>query len=69
MLRIAVIGCGIAGPAAALFLRRLDAEVTVFDKVPNLCPVGAGFLLQPAGLDVLNQLKLLHGRGDRSESA
>lgn len=58
MLRIAIIGCGIAGPAAALFLKRLDAEVTVFDRVSNLCPVGAGFLLQPAGLDVLNQLGL-----------
>lgn len=58
MLRIAIVGCGIAGPAAALFLRRLDAEITVFDKVSNLCPVGAGFLLQPAGLDVLNELGL-----------
>ena len=58
MLSIAVIGCGIAGPAAALFLRQLGAAVTVFDKVANLCPVGAGFLLQPAGLDVLNQLGL-----------
>jgi 2-polyprenyl-6-methoxyphenol hydroxylase-like FAD-dependent oxidoreductase len=60
VLRIAVIGCGIAGPAAALFLKKLNAEVTVFDKVTNLCPVGAGFLLQPAGLNVLNQLGLAH---------
>lgn len=60
MLNIAVIGCGIAGPAAALFLRRLGAEVSVFDKVANLCPVGAGFLLQPAGLDVLHHLGLAH---------
>ncbi|WP_158617479.1 NAD(P)/FAD-dependent oxidoreductase [Legionella sp. km772] len=58
MLKIAVIGCGIAGPAAALFLRQLGAELTVFDKVANLCPVGAGFLLQPAGLDVLHRLGL-----------
>lgn len=58
MLKIAVIGSGIAGPAASLFLKRLDAKVTVFDKVKNLTPVGAGFLLQPAGLDVLNQLGL-----------
>ncbi|WP_133139420.1 FAD-dependent oxidoreductase [Legionella genomosp. 1] len=56
MLRIAVIGCGIAGPAAALFLQRLNAEVSLFDRVENLAPLGAGFLLQPAGLDVLNQL-------------
>ncbi|KTD35367.1 NAD dependent epimerase/dehydratase [Legionella moravica] len=59
MLHIAIIGCGIAGPAAALFLKKLNADVTVFDKVENLKPVGAGFLLQPAGLDVLNQLGIV----------
>ncbi|KTC72506.1 2-octaprenyl-6-methoxyphenol hydroxylase [Legionella birminghamensis] len=58
MLKVAVIGCGIAGPAAALFLKRLDAEVSIFDRVENLTPVGSGFLLQPAGLDVLNQLEI-----------
>lgn len=59
MLNIAVIGCGIAGPAAALFLKQLNAEITVFDKVSDLKPVGAGFLLQPAGLDVLNNLGIV----------
>ncbi len=59
MLKIAVIGCGIAGPAAALFLKKMDAEITVFDKVDQLKPVGAGFLLQPAGLDVLNTLGIV----------
>lgn len=39
MLHIAVIGCGIAGPAAALFLKKLNADVTVFDKVDNLKPL------------------------------
>ncbi|MFC3909303.1 FAD-dependent oxidoreductase [Legionella dresdenensis] len=58
MMKIAIVGCGIAGPAAALFARQLDAEVTIFDKVENLKPVGAGFLLQPAGLHVLNKLQL-----------
>lgn len=58
MLKIAVVGCGIAGPAAALFLKQLNAQVTVFDKVDNLRPVGAGFLLQPAGLAVLDTLKI-----------
>ncbi len=57
-MNIAIIGCGIAGPAAALFLKQSGIDVTVFDKVADLKPVGAGFLLQPAGLDVLNQLGL-----------
>lgn len=58
MLRVAIVGCGISGPAAALFLKRLDAEITVFDKVEHLRPIGAGFLLQPAGLNVLDALGL-----------
>ena len=57
-MNIAIIGCGIAGPAAALFLKQPGVDVTVFDKVADLKPVGAGFLLQPAGLDVLNTLGL-----------
>ncbi|KTD49064.1 kynurenine 3-monooxygenase [Legionella rubrilucens] len=59
MLNIAVIGCGIAGPAAALFLKKSGAQVTVFDKVSQLVPVGAGFLLQPAGLHILSKLDLV----------
>ncbi len=59
MLNIAVVGCGIAGPAAALFLKQLNAEVAVFDKVSDLKPVGAGFLLQPAGLNVLHHLGIV----------
>ncbi|WP_131751010.1 FAD-dependent oxidoreductase [Legionella erythra] len=59
MLRIAIIGCGIAGPAAALFLKKTGAHVTVFDKVSQLTPVGAGFLLQPAGLHILSELGIV----------
>ena len=57
-MNIAIVGCGIAGPAAALFLKQPGVAVSVFDKVADLKPVGAGFLLQPAGLDVLNALGL-----------
>lgn len=56
MLKIAIIGCGIAGPSAAIFLKQTGFDVTVFDKVRDLKPVGAGFLLQPAGLQILDQL-------------
>lgn len=56
---IAVIGCGSAGPAAALYLQRAGHEVVVFEKVPKLGPVGAGFLLQPTGMSVLGELGLL----------
>lgn len=58
-LDIAVIGCGSAGPAAALLLHRAGHAVQLFERVPELLPVGAGFMLQPTGLDVLRELGLL----------
>lgn len=58
-LDIAVIGCGTAGPAAATLLHRAGHRVTVFDAVPAFGPVGAGLLLQPTGLEVLDRLGVL----------
>ena len=64
---IAIIGYGTAGQAAALLLARDGHRVEVFERAPALGPVGAGFLLQPTGLQVLWELGLLqdvmaHGR-------
>ena len=66
-LRIAVVGYGSGGQAAALLLSRDGHAVEVFERVPHPGPVGAGFLLQPIGLHVLWELGLLdavlaHGR-------
>lgn len=58
-LDIAVVGCGSAGPAAALYLHRSGHRVRLFERAPELLPVGAGFLLQPTGLDVLGELGVL----------
>ncbi|HUH03310.1 MAG TPA: NAD(P)/FAD-dependent oxidoreductase [Kofleriaceae bacterium] len=58
-LDIAVIGCGSAGAAAALLLARDGHRVTVFEKAPRLLPLGAGFMLQPTGMDVLQELGIL----------
>lgn len=58
-LKVAVIGCGSGGPAAGVFLSRAGHEVTLFERVPELKPVGAGFLLQPSGLSVLQKLGCL----------
>ncbi|MFI5386815.1 MAG: FAD-dependent oxidoreductase [Fimbriimonadales bacterium] len=58
-LRVAVVGCGIGGPAAALFLARSGHEVTVFDRAEELGPKGAGILLAPTGQYVLDELGLL----------
>ena len=58
-MRIAVVGCGTAGPAAALLLARAGHEVVVFEQAPDPRPVGAGLLLQPTGMAVLARLGLL----------
>ncbi|MGN7830241.1 FAD-dependent oxidoreductase [Pseudoxanthomonas sp. 22568] len=64
---IAIVGYGTAGQALALLLSRDGHAVEVFERAPQLGPVGAGFLLQPTGLQVLWELGLLeaalaHGR-------
>lgn len=58
-LRIAVVGCGSAGPAAATLLQRQGHRVTLFERAPECRPVGAGFLLQPSGMGVLAELGIL----------
>ncbi len=59
LLRIAIIGCGTAGPAAAVLLRRLGHEVVLFERAESCKAVGAGFLLQPSGMGVLRELGIL----------
>ncbi len=58
-LKVAIVGCGSGGPAAGIFLARAGHEVTLFERAPSLRPVGAGFLLQPTGLSVLQKLNCL----------
>lgn len=57
-LRIAIVGCGVAGQAAALFLARAGHRVTILERFLQPAPVGAGLLLQPSGLAVLKRLGL-----------
>ena len=58
-LKIAIVGSGTAGPAAAIFLSRAGHTTTLFERAPEKLPIGAGFLLQPTGLAVIDQLGLL----------
>ena len=58
-LSVAVVGCGTAGPAAALLLALAGHRVALFEQTPVPGPVGAGILLQPGGLRALERLGLL----------
>ncbi len=55
-MNVAVVGCGAAGAAAAVFLKRARHDVVVYEQAPECRAVGAGFLMQPSGLDVLREL-------------
>jgi 2-polyprenyl-6-methoxyphenol hydroxylase-like FAD-dependent oxidoreductase len=57
-LDIAIVGCGPSGMAAALFLCEAGHRVRIFERFPEPRPVGAGLLLQPTGLAVLERLGL-----------
>ena len=50
-----VIGAGTAGAATAVFLSRAGHDVVVFERVPVPGPVGAGIMMQPSGLLVLER--------------
>ena len=58
-LRIAIVGCGTAGPAAAILLCRQGHEVVLFERADECKAVGAGFLLQPSGMGVLSEIGIL----------
>jgi 2-polyprenyl-6-methoxyphenol hydroxylase-like FAD-dependent oxidoreductase len=55
-LRVAVVGAGTAGCATALFLARAGHAVELFEQAAEPGPVGAGILLQPTGVSVLERL-------------
>jgi len=57
-LDVGIIGAGTAGGAAALFLARAGHRVTLYERVPDPKPVGAGITIQPTGLHVLGRLGL-----------
>lgn len=60
-MKALVVGGGIAGPAAALALRRLGADVTVLEAWPSADPdAGSWFTLAPNGLHALDLLGVRH---------
>jgi 2-polyprenyl-6-methoxyphenol hydroxylase-like FAD-dependent oxidoreductase len=57
--RVGVVGFGIAGAATAYLLARTGHSVTLLERAPQVGPIGAGLLLQPAGQAVLRRMGLL----------
>jgi salicylate hydroxylase len=59
MPKIAIVGAGPAGLTAALALRRLGLDVTVFEQAEDYQRVGGGIVLHDNGQRVLQALGLL----------
>lgn len=57
-LRVAIVGGGLGGLAAALFLRRAGIQVTVVEQMAELREVGAGIVVAPNMVRPLVQLGL-----------
>jgi 2-polyprenyl-6-methoxyphenol hydroxylase-like FAD-dependent oxidoreductase len=65
-LNIGIIGGGIGGVAAAVALRRVGIEATVYERAPELREVGAGMMLWPNATRVLKELGVLEKVVERS---
>ena len=55
-MRVGIVGLGTAGAASALLLARAGHDVVLFERVERPGPVGAGIMMQPSGLLVLERL-------------
>lgn len=56
--RVSIIGCGVAGPALALFLRRIGVDATIYEASPTTDNSGSFLNLASNGIAVLNILGL-----------
>ena len=66
-----IIGAGIAGPVAALFLKRAGFDAAVYEAWPYATGIGGGLQIAPNGMHVLAELGLAEemiGRGAIAES-
>jgi len=57
-LRIAIVGGGLGGLAAALFLQKVGLDVTVYEQAPELRELGAGIVIPPNMVRALGKLGL-----------
>ncbi len=60
-MRIAVVGAGLGGVAAAVGLHRTGHEVTLFERAAQLREAGTGIVVMPNGLRALDALGLSEG--------
>ncbi|OLT11978.1 monooxygenase [Actinomadura sp. CNU-125] len=57
-LKVAIVGGGYGGAVAAVALRRLGADVHVYEQATAIRPVGAGIGLRPPTLELFRELEI-----------
>src|SRR5262245_35073050 len=60
-IRIAIVGGGLGGLAAALFLRRAGLEASVYEQAAEVREVGAGIVIAPNMVRLMAKLGLAEG--------
>src|SRR5215831_5769830 len=66
-----IIGAGVAGPVAAIFMKQAGIDAAVYEAWPYSTGIGGGLQIAPNGMQVLAELGLvdeLIGRGSVAES-
>src|SRR5258706_3309202 len=53
-----IIGAGIAGPVAAIFLKRAGIDAQLFEAWPYSTGIGGGLQIAPNGMHVLAEIGL-----------
>jgi salicylate hydroxylase len=64
--RVAIVGGGIGGVAAAAFLRRAGLSAVVYEQAAVLREVGAGLVLAPNAVRLLRRLGVMSQLADRA---
>src|SRR6266446_6978575 len=55
-LSIAIVGAGIGGMTAAATLRKIGADVRVYEQAPRFARIGAGIQMMPNSMKVLRRI-------------
>ena len=66
MMRVAIVGGGLGGLAAAAFLHRAGVRAVVYEQARQLREVGAGIMVPPNGARMLRRLGVLGAFSERA---